>query len=71
MRLVDPDYPRLTSRAFIADMASEPSPISTIGDSFILNELSSTSWDGIGLTMTNYLFVCPLTWEMVQFGNLF
>jgi hypothetical protein len=70
MRLVDPDCPQLTSRAFIADMAFEPSPTSTIADSLIFNELSPTSWDGIGLTMTNYLFVCPLTREMVQFGNL-
>jgi hypothetical protein len=70
MRLVDPDCPQLTSRAFIDDMAFEPSPTSTIADSLILNELSPTSWDGIGLTMTNYLFVCPLTREMVQFGNL-
>jgi hypothetical protein len=64
-RLPTTDRPGL-----IADMACEPSPTSTITDSLILNELSPTSWDGIGLTMTNYLFVCPLTREMVQFGNL-
>ena len=43
MRSVYPDCPQLTRRDFTADMASEPSPISTATDPHLLNKLSTTT----------------------------